>query len=57
MFITVVLLLNLETTPANKFSKHSLCLFIYLFIFCRYTMVPASLYLGFAASIIWVGEV
>lgn len=24
---------------------------------CRYTMVPASLYLGFAASIIWVGEV
>ncbi|WMV44379.1 hypothetical protein MTR67_037764 [Solanum verrucosum] len=23
---------------------------------CRYTMVPASLYLGFAASIIWVGQ-
>ncbi|KAF3672452.1 UNC93-like protein 3 [Capsicum annuum] len=25
-------------------------------LFCRYTMVPASLYLGFAASIIWVGQ-
>lgn len=24
---------------------------------CRYTMVPASLYMGFAASIIWVGQV
>lgn len=26
MFVTVVLLLNFETTPANKFSKHSLLL-------------------------------
>jgi len=24
---------------------------------CRYTMVPASLYLGFCASILWVGQV
>lgn len=24
---------------------------------CRYTLVPASVYLGFCASIIWVGEV
>ena len=23
----------------------------------RFTMVPASVYLGFAASVIWVGEV
>lgn len=30
---------------------------IFSCIFSRYTMVPASLYLGFAASIIWVGQV
>lgn len=23
----------------------------------RFTMIPASVYLGFAASVIWVGEV
>ena len=29
----------------------------YLWSPSRYTMVPASLYMGFAASIIWVGQV
>lgn len=57
--------------PNNELEKNRVCQYLYFvhqpdeFVlttksnaaWCRYTMVPASLYLGFAASIIWVAEV
>lgn len=59
----IYLLFHFLSDSIVYISSHTFCIsqclrFKCLEVFlCRYTMVPASLYMGFAASIIWVGQV
>jgi hypothetical protein len=56
LFLSIISASLSERVRLNNTNLLCICLTIEC-LSCRYTLVPASVYLGFCASIIWVGQV